>query len=102
MKFEEAMEKLERITGELEEGSLSLDEALERFEEGMKLIDFCEKKLREAEKRIQVLMKEKEEFRLKDWGEEKREDQGTEDRSGEEEKTKPQGDANSLFKEQES
>ena len=67
MKFEEAMERLEKITQELEEGNLSLDGALERFEEGMKLIGFCEKKLEEAEKKIQVLIKEGDKFRAKDW-----------------------------------
>lgn len=98
MKFEEAMEKLERITEQLEEGSLSLDEALERFEEGVKLIGFCEKKLREAEKKIQVLMKEKEEFRLKEWREEKIQSPGSEGKSDEEEKIRPEEDSNSLFK----
>ncbi len=98
MKFEEAMEKLEKITEQLEEGSLSLDEALERFEEGVKLIDFSEKKLREVEKKIQVLMKGKEGFRLKEWREEKIEGQESEGESDDEEKIRPEEDSNSLFK----
>ncbi|MEA1964066.1 MAG: exodeoxyribonuclease VII small subunit [Candidatus Aerophobetes bacterium] len=69
MKFEEAIEKLQKITQELEEGELPLEEALDRFEEGMKLIGFCEKRLEEVEKRIQILIKEKDEFKLKEWEE---------------------------------
>jgi len=71
VKFEEAIEKLQKITQELEEGELPLEEALERFEEGMKLIGFCEKKLEEVEKRIQILIKEKDKFKLKEWEETK-------------------------------
>lgn len=67
MKFEEAMEKLKKITEQLEQGELPLEETLQKFEEGMKLIDFCEKKLDETEKKIKVLIKEGEELTLKDW-----------------------------------
>lgn len=91
MKFEEAMERLEKITQELEQGSLSLDGALERFEEGMKLIDFCEKRLEEAEKKIQVLIKEGDKFRLKDWGKEK---------SGEAENLKKPPSSDFLFRDE--
>jgi len=69
VKFEEAIEKLQKITQELEEGELPLEEALEKFEEGMRLIGFCEKKLEEVEKRIQILIKEKDKFKLKEWEE---------------------------------
>jgi len=71
VKFEEAMERLEKITEELEQGNLSLDGALAKFEEGMKLISFCEKRLDEVKKKIQVLIKEGEKFRLKDWAKER-------------------------------
>lgn len=71
MKFEEAMEKLQKITQELEGEELPLEEALQKFEEGMKLVSFCEGKLQEAEKKIQVLIKEENTFKLKDWEEEK-------------------------------
>ncbi len=99
MKFEEAMEKLKRITEQLEEGNISLDEALERFEEGMKLIGFCEKELGEAEKKIQVLMKEKDHLKLKEWREEKIEDQTREDRTEEKDKNQLEEDSDFLFKE---
>lgn len=99
MKFEEAMEKLEKITQELEQGNLSLDAALERFEEGMKLIGFCEKRLEEAEKKIQVLIKEGEKFRLKDWTKE-RITQGRE-KSQKAENLKKPSSSDSLFRNEE-
>ena len=71
MKFEEAMEKLQKITQELEGEDLPLEEALQKFEEGMKLVSFCERKLEEAEKKIQVLIREENALRLKDWKGEK-------------------------------
>jgi len=80
VKFEEAIEKLQKITQELEEGELPLEEALERFEEGMKLINLCEKKLEEVEKRIQILIKEKDKLKLKEWEERREEKEGLEDK----------------------
>jgi len=63
------MEKIQEIAHHLEAGSLPLEESLQKFEEGMKLIDFCEKKLNEVDKKIQVLVKEGDRFKLKDWQE---------------------------------
>jgi exodeoxyribonuclease VII small subunit len=57
MKFEDAMEKLEKIVAELEEGGLPLEKSLKKFEEGIKLSRFCSKKLKEAEKKIELLTK---------------------------------------------
>ena len=57
MKFEEALDRLEQIVGQLEEGSLGLDESLKIFEEGIKLTHICTKKLTKSEKKIQILMK---------------------------------------------
>ena len=54
--FEEAMKKLEQITAELEKGDLSLDEAVKKFEEGIKLSKECNKILEESEKRINILI----------------------------------------------
>ncbi|HHJ00624.1 MAG TPA: exodeoxyribonuclease VII small subunit [Candidatus Aerophobetes bacterium] len=65
------MEKLQKITQELEGEDLPLEEALQKFEEGMKLVSFCERKLEEAEKKIQVLTREENTLKLKDWKEEK-------------------------------
>jgi exodeoxyribonuclease VII small subunit len=57
-KFEEAMERLEHIVESLESGDLSLEKSLEMFEEGMKLVNFCSKKLEEAEQKVTLLIKD--------------------------------------------
>jgi exodeoxyribonuclease VII small subunit len=58
-KFETALKKLEEIVRRLEGGSLSLDESLKAFEEGVRHASFCSKKLEEAERRVEVLLKRK-------------------------------------------
>ncbi len=55
IKFEKALTQLEKIVEELESGDLALDEALKRYEEGVKLSRACTKKLTEAEKKIETL-----------------------------------------------
>ena len=55
MQFEEALRRLEEIVSELESGELTLDAALSRFEEGVKLTRFCAEKLRAVEQRIKIL-----------------------------------------------
>ncbi len=57
VKFEEALDKLEKIVGELEDGGLPLEDALAKFEEGIKLTRLCSAKLKEAEKKIEILTK---------------------------------------------
>ena len=57
-KFEEALQKLESIVKRLEDGNLSLEESLKSFEEGVRLSRFCGSKLDEAEKRVEILLKE--------------------------------------------
>ena len=56
IKFEKAMEELEKITTELEKGNLSLDESVEKFEEGMKLSKQCNDMIAKAEKKITMLI----------------------------------------------
>jgi exodeoxyribonuclease VII small subunit len=58
-KFETALKKLEDIVRRLEGGSLSLDDSLKAFEEGVKHAAFCAKKLDEAERKVEVLLKQK-------------------------------------------
>jgi len=53
--FEEALDKLEAIVRELEEGELTLESSLARYEQGVRLARFCSGKLEEAEKRIEML-----------------------------------------------
>ncbi|HTL70117.1 MAG TPA: exodeoxyribonuclease VII small subunit [Candidatus Eisenbacteria bacterium] len=55
--FEEALKKLESIVDRLEDGELSLEDALKAYEEGVRLADLCSKRLTEAEKRVEVLTK---------------------------------------------
>ena len=55
MKFEKALEKLEKIVEDLETGNLALEDALKRYEEGIRLSALCQKKLSQAEKKIEVL-----------------------------------------------
>lgn len=57
VEFEAAMRKLEDIVASLESGELSLEEALKQYEEGVKMADLCTKRLTEAEKRVEVLLK---------------------------------------------
>lgn len=55
--FESALQRLEEITRELEEGELSLETSLKKFDEGIKLADFCNEKLTEAKAKVEVLLK---------------------------------------------
>jgi exodeoxyribonuclease VII small subunit len=55
--FEQALERLETIVGQMEDGSLGLDEMMARFEEGQSLIRFCTGKLNEVEKKVELLLK---------------------------------------------
>lgn len=53
--FEDALKRLETIVEALEDGDLSLEQSLERYEQGVGLSKYCHNKLEEAEKRIAVL-----------------------------------------------
>lgn len=57
--FEEALKKLEEIVERLEKGELALENALELFEEGVKISQFCNSKLEEAEKKVTILLKDR-------------------------------------------
>ncbi|MDD1753829.1 MAG: exodeoxyribonuclease VII small subunit [Methanotrichaceae archaeon] len=54
-RLEEALEDLEKIVEELENGKIPLDESLALFERGIKLIRLCNIKLDNAEQRIESL-----------------------------------------------
>lgn len=56
LNFEEALKKLEQKVQVLSDGKLSLQEALENFEEGIKLFKFCNEKLKEAEQKVTELV----------------------------------------------
>ncbi|MDA8419528.1 MAG: exodeoxyribonuclease VII small subunit [Desulfobacteraceae bacterium] len=55
--FEENLERLEQITREMESGDLSLEASLKKFDEGMRLTELCGKKLDEAQRRVDILLK---------------------------------------------
>ena len=54
--FEDAMKRLEEIVETLGEGNLSLEDSLKMFQEGMGLCKICNKKLDEAEYKVEKLM----------------------------------------------
>ena len=58
-KFESALARLEDIVKELETGDLPLEQSLKLFEEGIKLSRICHKRLDEAERRVEILLKDK-------------------------------------------
>lgn len=55
--FEKAFSRLEEILDNMNSEEVSLDESLKLYEEADKLINSCGKRLSEAEKKIQILMK---------------------------------------------
>ena len=59
IKFEDALKKLEKIVEGLETGELSLDTSLEKYEEGIRLVRLCQKRLEQARKKIEILVKTK-------------------------------------------
>lgn len=61
--FETALVKLKKIVEELEKGGLSLDKTLAEFNQGMQLLKFCNKKLDKAENKIELMLKENNEFK---------------------------------------
>jgi exodeoxyribonuclease VII small subunit len=64
-KFEEALGKLEEIVRRMETGDMGLEESLKAFEEGIKLARVCSRKLDEAERRVDMLLKQGEDLVIK-------------------------------------
>ncbi len=56
--FETSLAELEQIVGKLESGDLPLEQSLELFETGIKLSRECRTRLTNAERRIEILMKD--------------------------------------------
>ena len=56
--FEASLEALEQIVRELERGDLSLEKSLELFEQGIRLSRECQERLNQAERRIEVLLRD--------------------------------------------
>jgi exodeoxyribonuclease VII small subunit len=56
--FESSLEELERVVRELEQGDLPLERSLELFEQGVALSRECQERLNQAERRIEILMRD--------------------------------------------
>jgi exodeoxyribonuclease VII small subunit len=56
-KFEECLQRLEKIVQELEKGEVPLEKSLALFEEGMQLSSTCRKELEQAEGKVEILLK---------------------------------------------
>jgi exodeoxyribonuclease VII small subunit len=54
--FENGLNKLEQITEELENGDLSLEQSLKKFDEGIGLVEFCNKTLTNAKAKVEILL----------------------------------------------
>ncbi len=59
LSFEEAMDNLEKIVSNLESGELPLDKSLENFKQGVEMVNYCESLLDDAEKTINIYIKNK-------------------------------------------
>ncbi len=57
--FEIALEDLEQVVEQLETGELPLEDSLSAFEKGVGLVKFCQQKLDEVEKKVELLVKDK-------------------------------------------
>lgn len=57
-KFEDCLQRLEKIVSELEKGDVPLEKSLTLFEEGMQLSGTCRKELEEAEGKVEILLKQ--------------------------------------------
>ena len=66
-KFEDALEKLENIVREMEEGEMPLDSALKSFEEGIRLIRFCSAKLEDTQRRVEQLLEKENSLQIKNF-----------------------------------
>jgi len=58
-KFETSLKKLEDAVNKLESGELSLEDSLKVFEEGVRHASICSRKLNEAQKKVELLLKQK-------------------------------------------
>jgi exodeoxyribonuclease VII small subunit len=58
VKFEDCLERLEKIVQELEKGEVPLEKSLTLFEEGMQLSATCRKQLEDAEGKVEILLKQ--------------------------------------------
>lgn len=70
LSFEGAISELEEIIERLEDKDISLDEALDKYEQGVKLSKFCANKLKQAEEKIEIIKDEEGNIKLENYTEE--------------------------------
>ncbi len=58
VRFEESLAELEQLVERMEQGNLPLEESLKLFERGVQLTRSCQKALKEAEQKVQILLEE--------------------------------------------
>lgn len=79
MKLEDGIKKLEDIVEKLENSDIPLEDSFKLYEEGIKLVKFCQFKLEEVEKKVEILTKNKEgKFTAEPFKEEEEENNDTE------------------------
>jgi len=62
--FETSLTTLEQIVGQLESGELPLERSLELFEEGVSLARRCQSQLQAAERKVELLLRERGEIKV--------------------------------------
>ncbi len=67
-KFEECLQRLEKIVAELEKGDVPLEKSLTLFEEGMTLSGACRKELEQAEGKVEILLKKNGRLQVEPFG----------------------------------
>ncbi|ACK47487.1 exodeoxyribonuclease VII, small subunit [Shewanella baltica OS223] len=60
LSFEESLSELERTVADLEQGDISLDDALKQFERGINLVRNSQAKLEQAQQKVAILLKQDE------------------------------------------
>ena len=60
--FEQQLENLEALVESLESGGLSLDDSLKSFEQGIKVARDCQQALKQAEQKVELLMRQGDEL----------------------------------------
>jgi exodeoxyribonuclease VII small subunit len=59
LKFEDAFSRLEALVGEMEQGDQPLEELLDKFEEGVRLVRHCQEFLKQAQLRVEQYVEQK-------------------------------------------
>lgn len=67
--FEKALDQLEELVEDMENGDLTLEESLKSFEKGIKLTRDCQTALSQAEQKVQILLEQNGELITEDFNE---------------------------------